>query len=45
MNGGLFVESGGAEIGLWCRVTNSLGGAAWDGAQMVAFKIGRFIEE
>lgn len=46
MNGGLFVESGAAEIGVWCRVTNSLGGASWDGAQMVTFKTGGgFVED
>jgi hypothetical protein len=45
VNGGLFVASGAAEIGLWCRVTNSAGGAAWDGAQMVTFQIGGFSED
>ena len=45
MNAGLFVESGGAEIALWCRVTNSFGGASWDGAQMVTFKLGGFVED
>jgi Skp family chaperone for outer membrane proteins len=45
VNGGLFVESGAAEIGLWCRATDSLGGASWDGAQMVTFKVGGFSED
>ena len=44
MNGGLFVESGTNVIALWCRVTPSLSGASWDGAQMVTFKIGGFVE-
>lgn len=45
VNGGLFVPSGAGEIALWCRVTNSLGGAAWDSAQMVTFKVAAFRED
>lgn len=45
VTGGLFVESGGGEIDLWCRVTNSDFGASWDGAQMVTLKIAGFRED
>ena len=45
VTGGALAEAPGEEIVLWCRVTNSAFGVTWDGAQMIALKIGGFGED